>query len=142
MSNEKYTITLDDWYENYALEVELVDDNSFLLTVETLERMGILANNKNTLFQSCHILFKREKYYIVHFKELFALDGRSVNLTNDDLQRRNLIASLLQEWGMIKIVDSEKGKDKLPISAIKIVKHSDKENYELVTKYQIGNKRK
>jgi hypothetical protein len=142
MNNEKYMITLDNWYNNYALEIELVDDNSFLLAVETLERIGILANNKKTLFQSCHILFKRDKYYIVHFKELFALDGRFVNLTEDDIKRRNLIASLLEDWGMIKIVNKDIRKNVLPISAIKIIKHFEKENYDLVAKYQIGNKHK
>lgn len=138
--NERYTISLDEWYDKFALEVELTSDDVFLSIVETLTRIGVSSIHEKKLYQSAHILHKRDKYYIVHFKELFALDGRPVNITDDDIKRRNTIAALLEEWGMIKIIDREYvNNNKLPISAIKVIKYADKDKYELIAKYQIGN---
>ena len=143
MNVERKSIDLDEWYDDYALEVELMDDQMFLKIMETLSRMGVSSNKTKKLFQSCHILFKKQKYYIVHFKELFALDGRTVDISDEDIGRRNTIASLLEEWGMIKIVHPEYIKEnKLPVSSVKVIKYQDKSKYELITKYQIGNVKK
>ena len=139
----RVSITLGDWYKDYALEIGLVNEESFLKVRETLTRIGVSSNRDKKLFQSCHILSKKNKYYIVHFKELFALDGRSVDISDEDLGRRNTIACLIEEWGMIDIKDhSEIDDNRLPITSLKVLKYSEKEEYELVTKYQIGNVRK
>ena len=138
--DKRVLISLAEWYDDYALEVELEDDDAFLKIKETLTRIGILSDKDKKLFQSCHIFSKRGKYYIVHFKELFALDGRSVNISKEDIGRRNSIACLIEEWGLIKIKRHENIDDnRLPLSSIKVLKYSDKHNYELITKYQIGN---
>ena len=137
----KETILLREWYEDFALEVKLFDDETFLKVMETLSRIGISSNREKKLFQSCHILSKKNKYYIVHFKELFALDGRAVNISTEDLGRRNTIACLLEEWGMITIKNHKFiDENRLPVTSIKVLKYSQKEDYELITKYQIGNK--
>ena len=137
----KETILLREWYEDFALEVKLFDDETFLKVMETLSRIGISSNREKKLFQSCHILSKKNKYYIVHFKELFALDGRAVNISTEDLGRRNTIACLLEEWGMITVKDHKfVNENRLPVTSIKVLKYSQKEDYELITKYQIGNK--
>jgi len=123
-------------------EVELTDDEDFLKIRETLTRIGIASRKENTLFQSCHILHKRGKYYIVHFKELFALDGRVTNFSENDLGRRNTIVNLLAEWGLLSLVDAKKSVDPVvPIGQIKIITHKDKSVWNLVTKYNIGNKK-
>ena len=143
MNVERRSIGLEEWYEDFALEVELLDDQMFLKIMETLSRMGVSSNKTKKLFQSCHILFKQQKYYIVHFKELFALDGREVDISDEDVGRRNTIALLLEEWGMIKIIHPEFAEaNKLPISSVKVIKFQDKSKYELITKYQIGNVKK
>ena len=143
MNDNRVPILLNEWYDDYALEIELVDDQSFLKVKETLTRIGISSNRDKKLYQSCHILSKQDRYYIVHFKELFALDGRAVNLTDDDVGRRNTIASLIEEWGMINIVDKDfVNKIRLPVASIKVIKFSEKDDYELITKYQIGNIKK
>lgn len=140
MEKERRTISLGEWYTNFALEVELIDDDSFLKIKETLTRIGMLSSKDKRLFQSCHILFKQDRYYIVHFKELFALDGRSVDFSKNDIGRRNTIAGLLEEWGMLTIRNHNKIKDNyLPVTSIKVIKHSEKPDYELIAKYQIGN---
>jgi len=123
-------------------EVELTDDEDFLKIRETLTRIGIASRKENTLFQSCHILHKRGKYYIVHFKELFALDGRVTNFSENDLGRRNTIVNLLAEWGLLSLVDAKKSVDPVvPIGQVKIITHKDKSVWNLVTKYNIGNKK-
>lgn len=138
--NERVPILLGEWYEHFALEVELADEQAFLKIKETLTRIGVSSNKDKKLFQSCHILSKQDRYYIVHFKELFALDGRAVDISKDDVGRRNTIACLLEEWGMIKIKDHVfVNSNRLPVTSIKVLKFSEKENYELVAKYQIGN---
>lgn len=123
------------------IEVELAEQNDFLKVKETLTRIGIAAKNQKTLYQSCHILHKQGKYYIVHFKELFALDGKPSNISDDDIARRNTIANLIAEWNLVKLKDPEKSKAPVaPIGWIKIITHKDKGEWELVAKYNIGRK--
>lgn len=125
------------------VEVKIAEEEDFLKIKETLTRIGIASKKDNTLFQSCHILHKQGKYYIVHFKELFWLDGKPSNFTEEDKSRRNTIVCLLQEWGLIKIVESEKVKEpKAPMNQIKIVNFKDKINWNLEPKYNIGRKKK
>jgi hypothetical protein len=108
---------------------------------ETLTRIGVSSRKERTLYQSCHILHKKGQYYIVHFKELFALDGKPANISDNDIERRNAIAKLLEEWGLVKIVNPSIMEDKVaPIHQIKIISYRDKEDWELVSKYNIGKK--
>lgn len=124
------------------VEVELPSDDSFLKVKETLTRIGISSKKDNTLFQSCHILHKQQKYYIVHFKELFMLDGKANNFSDDDKARRNTIVNLLAEWGLVNIVNPEITKDPVTtLAQIKIIPHKDKGEWNLVAKYSIGGKR-
>ena len=124
------------------IEIELNDDEDFLKIRETLTRIGIASRKDNSLYQSCHILHKRGKYYIVHFKELFALDGKSTNFNENDLGRRNTIVNLLAEWGLLNLIDVEKSADPtVPLGQVKIITHKDKPNWNLVAKYNIGNKK-
>lgn len=134
------TWTLEEWYNSLALEITLTDDQNFLKIKETLTRIGISSSSQDQLFQSCHIFHKRNKYYIVHFKELFALDGKEVNINESDIQRRNRIASLLSEWNMIEIVNCV-DLELAPMSKIKVIPYRDKERWELVSKYNIGGTR-
>lgn len=125
------------------VEIELNDDDDFLKIRETLTRIGIASRKEQTLFQSCHILHKRGRYYIVHFKELFALDGKISNFSENDIGRRNTIVNLLAEWGLLSLVTPQKSSEPIvPLGQIKIIAHKDKNNWELVAKYNIGNKRK
>ncbi len=123
------------------VEVQLFSDEDFLKIKETLTRIGIPSKKEKKLFQTCHILHKKGKYYIVHFKELFALDGRKTTLDEYDIKRRNLIANLLDEWGLCKLVDPEKTKEELPFnrSNLVVLKHSEKD-WVLEPKYKIGRK--
>ena len=122
------------------LEITLAEKDDFLKVRETLTRIGVASRKENRLFQSCHILHKRGKYYIVHFKELFSLDGKDTDFDEDDLGRRNTIANLLAEWGLIKIVDPAKSKVPIaPLSHIKVISYAERSKWELVTKYNIGN---
>jgi len=130
-----------DWTIDSMLEVTLPEPDAFLKICETLTRIGISSKKDNTLYQSCHILHKQGKYFICHFKELFCLDGKESNITENDIERRNAIASLLEDWELLSIVKSDQVKNKAPISQIKIVSHKDKSNWILVSKYTIGNKR-
>ena len=123
------------------IEVTLAEKDDFLKVRETLTRIGVAAKKENVLYQSCHILHKQGKYYIVHFKELFALDGKQADLTDNDLERRNTIAKLLSDWGLVKILDSNKFADLAPLSQIKVIAHKDKHDWDLQTKYNIGKKR-
>jgi hypothetical protein len=124
------------------VEVRLVEADNFLLVKETLTRIGIASKKTNTLFQSCHILHKQGKYYIMHFKELFLLDGKkNTDFSENDIARRNTIANLLEEWELIEIVDKNKTKEPVvPISHIKIIPYKDKKNWECLAKYSIGKK--
>lgn len=124
------------------VEVELPNDESFLKVKETLTRIGIASRKDRKLYQSCHILHKQGKYYLIHFKELFMLDGKIDNFSDEDKARRNTIANLLEEWDLLTIVDPEKTEDPVaPMSQIKILPFKEKDNWELVTKYNIGKKR-
>ena len=123
------------------VEVKLPTKDSFLKIKETLTRIGISSKKDNTLYQSCHILHKQQKYYIVHFKELFMLDGKTANFGPEDVARRNTIVKLLSEWNLIEIVDSDKIDTESSLAQIKIIPYKDKENWNLVPKYSIGNRR-
>ena len=130
-------ITIDN-----MVEVTLKEADDFLKVRETLTRIGVASKKSETLFQSCHILHKQGKYYIVHFKELFGLDGKPTDFTNDDIARRNTIANLLAEWGLVDLVVPEKSIDPIsPLSQIKVIPFNQKGDWELVTKYNIGKKR-
>lgn len=124
------------------VEVRLGEQDDFLKVRETLTRIGVASRKDKTIYQSCHILHKQGKYYIVHFKELFALDGKPTNFSEDDIGRRNTITALLEEWGLIKVVEPTKIEDpKMPLSQIKILPHKDKNEWTLVSKYNIGRKK-
>ena len=122
------------------LEVTLNQPDDFLKVRETLTRIGVASRKEvNKLYQSCQILHTQGRYFIVHFKELFLLDGKPSNLTVNDLQRRNTIATLLSDWGLATIVNPDQSKDKAPLRQIKIIPHREKANWELLPKYSIGN---
>lgn len=122
------------------LEVMLREPDDFLKVRETLTRIGVASRRDNKLYQSCHILHKQGRYFIVHFKELFLLDGKPSNLLDNDLQRRNTIATLLSDWGLLEVAYPEQAKDKAPLRQIKVISHKEKHNWELCPKYKIGNK--
>lgn len=122
-----------------GVEVQLQKPDDFLKVKETLTRIGVASKQDNVLYQSCHILHKRGQYYIVHFKEMFKLDGKPSSLDNTDLARRNTICDLLQQWGLLKIINPEAIKEpRAPMSLVKIVSYKDKNNWQLISKYQIG----
>lgn len=129
-----------EWTPDMMLEVKLSEPDDFLKAKETLSRVGVLSKKDKTLYQSVHILHKKSKYYLVSFKELFLLDGKYNNLTVNDIQRRNRIAYLLQDWGLVKIVEPDKFQDVCPMNQIKVIPYKEKENYNLVSKYTIGKK--
>ena len=124
---------------NNMLEVTIKEPDDFLKVRETLSRIGVASRKEKKLFQSCHILHKQGKYYIVHFKELFALDGKETNITENDIARRNTISSLLQDWDLISILGNSE--PKAPLSQIKIIGFKEKDDWVLETKYNIGKKR-
>lgn len=123
------------------VEIRLKQPDDFLKVKETLTRIGVAPKGEKRLYQSCHILHKQKRYFIVHFKELLALDGKPTNFSTEDQQRRNTITSLLAEWGLVEVVDSLKIIDCAPISLIKIIPFKDKSEWELHAKYTIGNKK-
>lgn len=124
------------------VEVTLNEQDDFLKVRETLTRIGIASRKDNILYQSCHVLHKQGRYYIVHFKELFALDGKPANFDQGDLARRNTIANLLNDWGLIKLVDENRSSEPVaPMSQIKIIPHKDKDEWTLEAKYTIGRKK-
>jgi len=124
------------------VEVRLNEEDDFLKVRETLTRIGVSSRKERILYQSCHILHKQGKYYIVHFKELFALDGKPSNISENDIQRRNTIANLVEQWGLITILNPQIVKDNMaPIHQIKIISFKEKDEWELVTKYNIGKKK-
>lgn len=132
---------LDLPFEYSPLEVKLTQPDDFLKVRETLTRIGVASRRDNTLYQSCHILHKQGHYFIVHFKELFALDGKAADLSRNDIQRRNSIAKLLADWGLVSIVNSDKYLDQAPMSQIKILNYDEKNQWNLQAKYNIGKKR-
>ena len=127
------------WTKNDMVEVTLREPDDFLKVRETLTRIGVASRKEKKLFQSCHILHKQGKYYIVHFKELFALDGKPTNISENDLERRNTIANLLHEWELVKLVVPEKAQPTVPIRQLKILPFGEKDEWDLQAKYSIGN---
>jgi len=138
MSNE---MIYYDWTPESMLEVSLPEPDNFLKVRETLSRIGIASRTDKKLYQSCHILHKQGRYFIVHFKELFALDGKESNITINDVERRNTIANLLSDWNLLKVLDSTKAEPKASLSQIKVLTHKEKGEWELVPKYNIGKKK-
>ncbi len=128
------------WSPAQMLEVVLKEPDDFLKVRETLSRIGVASRKDRTLFQSCHILHKQGKYYLVHFKELFALDGKKTNLSENDLARRNCIAKLLSDWGLVDVLGTSEI-EPAPLSQIKIISYKDKGSWKLETKYNIGKKK-
>jgi len=128
------------WSPESMLEVSLKEPDDFLKVRETLTRIGVASRKDKKLFQSCHILHKQGRYFIVHFKELFALDGKHSNLSDNDIERRNTIAQLLSDWGLISIINPDNATAKAPLSQIKVISFKDKNNWSLETKYNIGKK--
>jgi hypothetical protein len=128
------------WTPADMLEIALNEPDDFLKVRETLTRIGVASRKENKLWQSCHILHKQGRYFIVHFKELFLIDGKKSNLEENDILRRNTIATLLADWGLVKILDTSKVKECAPLRQIKIISHKDKGDWELCPKYNIGNK--
>jgi len=131
-----------NWTPNMMVEVTLNEPDDFLKVRETLTRIGVASRKEKKLYQSCHILHKQGRYYIVHFKELFALDGKHANLTVNDVQRRNRIVRLLADWGLIGIVNEEAVLDIAPLNQIKVLAYKDKSDWVLEQKYNIGKKGK
>ena len=132
--------TIIKWTPDDMLEVLLSEPDDFLKIKETLTRIGVSSKREyNTLYQSCHILHKQGRYFIVHFKELFLLDGKPSNFTLDDMCRRNTISTLLSDWGLLDIVDASRAEDKTSLRSIKIISHRDKREWNLESKYSIGN---
>ena len=129
-----------NWSADSMLEVTIKQPDDFLKIRETLTRIGVASRKDKTLFQSCHILHKQGKYYIVHFKELFALDGKKATLVENDVQRRNTISVLLQDWNLLSIVKPEAAENKAPLSQIKIIAFKEKNEWNLQAKYNIGKK--
>jgi|TARA_B100000035_G_scaffold297979_1_gene291278 hypothetical protein len=129
------------WDPNQMVEIVLSEPDDFLKVRETLTRIGVASRKEKKLYQSCHILHKQGKYYIVHFKELFALDGKHANLTVNDVQRRNRIAQLLSDWGLITVVDQNDVSDVAPLNQIKVLAYKEKNEWTLETKYNIGKKK-
>lgn len=128
-------------FPGYApLEVTLKNPDDFLKVRETLSRIGVASRKEKTLFQSCHILHKQGRYFIVHFKELFALDGKDADFSDNDLERRNTIAKLLSDWGLINVKNPELHENCAPLNQIKIIAYKEKNEWELVQKYNIGRK--
>ena len=130
------------WSPDQMVEVTLNEPDDFLKVRETLTRIGVASRKEKKLYQSCHILHKQGRYYLVHFKELFALDGKHANLTVNDVQRRNRIIQLLADWGLITVNNVTKIQDLAPLNQIKVLSYKDKDDWMLETKYNIGSKKK
>ena len=130
------------WSSDQMVEISLNEPDDFLKVRETLTRIGVASRKEKKIYQSCHILHKQGRYYIVHFKELFALDGKHANLTSNDVQRRNRIAQLLSDWGLVEVLNTDQIKDIAPLNQIKVLAYRDKGDWILETKYNIGSKKK
>jgi hypothetical protein len=130
---------IHDWSPATMLEITLNEPDDFLKVRETLTRIGVASRKDRKLYQSCHILHKQGRYFIVHLKELFLLDSKPSNLTENDIQRRNTIATLLSDWGLISVVNSEEASNVAPLRQIKVISHKEKSQWELCPKYNIGN---
>ena len=138
MTHDFFNIDIEGYI---PLEIKLVESDDFLKVKETLTRIGVASRKDRVLYQSCHILHKQGFYFIVHFKELFALDGKQADLTDNDIERRNTIAKLLSDWGLVKIVNPEYFTNMAPLSQIKVLSYNEKDDWTLQSKYNIGKKR-
>ena len=134
-------ITEVPWTKDDMVEISLKEPDDFLKVRETLTRIGVASRKEKKLYQSCHILHKKGQYYIVHFKELFALDGKRANLSENDVQSRNRIIKLLSDWGLVEIVKIDEVKDAAPLSQIKVIAYKEKHDWTLESKYNIGKKK-
>tara|TARA_A100001035_G_scaffold248802_1_gene219109 strand:- start:539 stop:970 length:432 start_codon:yes stop_codon:yes gene_type:complete len=132
---------MSEWNVENMVEIKLKQPDDFLKVRETLSRIGIASKKDKKLYQSCHILHKQGRYFIVHFKELFGLDGKKTNFSDEDIQRRNTIVKLLIDWGLVEIVDVTKIEKQAPLSQIKVISFKEKKDWILETKYNIGKKR-
>ena len=130
------------WSSDQMVEISLNEPDDFLKVRETLTRIGVASRKEKKIYQSCHILHKQGRYFLVHFKELFALDGKHANLTTNDVQRRNRIAQLLSDWGLVEVLNVDQIKDIAPLNQIKVLAYRDKGDWILETKYNIGSKKK
>ena len=130
------------WSPDQMIEITLNEPDDFLKVRETLTRIGVASRKEKKLYQSCHILHKQGRYYIVHFKELFALDGKRANITVNDVQRRNRIIQLLLDWGLVSVVSTDKVNDIAPLNQIKVISYKEKNDWNLETKYNIGKRKK
>ena len=131
-----------EWSSDQMVEISLNEPDDFLKVRETLTRIGVASRKEKKIYQSCHILHKQGRYFLVHFKELFALDGKHANLTSNDVQRRNRIAQLLSDWGLVEVLNTDQIKDIAPLNQIKVLAYRDKGDWILETKYNIGSKKK
>jgi len=136
---EEQAKPINNWTPADMLEITLNEPDDFLKVRETLTRIGVASRKDNKLFQSCHILHKQGRYFIVHFKELFLLDGKPSNLVENDIHRRNTISTLLADWGLLSIINPDEAKDIAPLRQIKVIPFKDKQLWELCPKYNIGN---
>lgn len=132
----------NDIFKGIGVHVKLLDSEDFMVIRETLSRIGVSPKGKNVLYQSCHLIHKNEQYIVAHFKELFALDNLPSNVSEDDIKRRNAIVQLLEDWELLEVVDKDKIKDKMPLTGLKIIKYSEKDNWELIPKFNPGSLRK
>ena len=129
-------------FNDVGVHIKLFDDEDFMVVRETLTSMGVSPKGKNILYQSCHLVHKDGVYVVAHFKELFALDGLPSNVSTEDIQRRNAIVKLLEDWDLLEVVDKEKIKDQMPLTGMKIIKYGEKDNWELIPKFNPGTLRK
>lgn len=129
-------------FNDVGVHIKLFDDEDFMVVRETLTRMGVSPKGKNILYQSCHLVHKDGVYVVAHFKELFALDGLPSNVSEEDIQRRNAIVKLLEDWELLEVIDKEKIKDQMPLTGMKIIKYGEKDNWELIPKFNPGTLRK
>jgi len=132
----------DRIFNKVGIHIKLLDEEDFMVVRETLSRIGVSPKGKKVLYQSCHLIHKNGVYVLAHFKELFALDGLPSNVSEEDIKRRNAIAQLLEDWELLEIIDKDKIKDRLPINALKIIRYSEKDDWELIPKFNHGSLRK
>ena len=132
----------DKVFNNVGVHIKLFDEEDFMVVRETLSRIGVSPKGKNVLYQSCHLIHKNGVYIVAHFKELFALDGLPSNVSEEDIKRRNAIIQLLEEWELLEIIDKEKTADKMPINGLKIIKYGERDNWELIPKFNPGSLRR
>lgn len=136
------SVTSDKIFNNVGVHIKLLDPEDFMVVRETLSRIGVSPKGKNILYQSCHLIHKNDVYIVAHFKELFALDGLPSNVSEEDIKRRNAIIQLLKDWELLEVVDEDKIQNKMPINGIKIIKYDEKDDWDLIPKFNPGTLRK